>query len=183
LDFIIKSGRAVVYPVYKSTYERGDDLKSDYQQPTAFYRDHVIDWSKDLGRTLDYIQTRTDLDHDRIAYFGLSWGAALGPIMTAVDNRIKANVFLGGGFEFQKTLPECDALNFAPHVKQPTLMVNGRYDYFFPAEASQMPLFRALGSSEKDKRHVIFEAGHVPPNDLVMKEVLEWLDKYLGPVR
>ena len=99
-----------------------------------------------------------------------------------MDDRIKVNVFLGGGFEFQRTLPECDALNFAPHVKQPTLMVNGRYDYFFPAEASQMPLFRALGSPEKDKRHVIFEAGHVPPNDLVMKEVLEWLDKYLGPV-
>jgi serine/threonine protein kinase/formylglycine-generating enzyme required for sulfatase activity/cephalosporin-C deacetylase-like acetyl esterase len=182
LDFIIKSGRAVVYPVYKSTYERGDGLNSDYQQPTAFYRDHVIDWRKDLGRTLDYIQTRADLDHDRLAYFGLSWGAALGPILTSLDARIKVNVFLGGGFEFQRTLPECDALNFAPHVKQPTLMINGRYDYFFPAETSQVPLFRALGSPEKEKRHVIFEAGHVPPNDLVMKEVLEWLDKHLGPV-
>jgi len=53
LDFIIKSGRAVVCPVYKSTFERGDGFNSDYQQPTAFYRDHVIDWSKDLGRTLD----------------------------------------------------------------------------------------------------------------------------------
>ena len=182
LDFIIKSGRAVVYPVYKSTYERGDGLNSDYQQPTAFYRDHVIDWRKDLGRTLDYIETRADLDHDRLAYFGLSWGAALGPILTSLDDRIKVNVLLGGGLEFQRTLPECDAFNFAPHVKQPTLMVNGRYDYFFPAETSQVPLFRALGSPEKEKRHVIFEAGHVPPNDLVMKEILEWLDKYLGPV-
>jgi formylglycine-generating enzyme required for sulfatase activity/cephalosporin-C deacetylase-like acetyl esterase len=182
LDFIIKSGRAVVYPVYKSTFERGDDLKSDYQQPTAFYRDHVIDWSKDLGRTLDYIQTRADLDHDGIAYFGLSWGGALGPVLTAVDNRIKVNIFLGAGFEFQKTMPECDALNFAPHVKQPTLMVNGRYDYFFPAETSQAFLFQSLGSPEKDKRSVVFEAGHVPPNDLVMKEILEWLDKYQGAV-
>jgi eukaryotic-like serine/threonine-protein kinase len=183
LDFIIKSGRAVVYPVYKSTYERGDGLNSDYQQPTAFYRDHVIDWRKDLGRTLDYLQTRADLDHDRLAYFGLSWGATIGPILTSVDDRIKVNVFLGGGFVFQRTLPECDPLNFAPHVKQPTLMVNGRYDYSLPSETSQVPLFRTLGSPEKEKRHVIFEAGHVPPNDLVMKEVLEWLDKHLGPVK
>lgn len=182
LDFIIKSGRAVVYPIYKGTYERGDELKSDYQQPTAFYREHVIDWAKDLGRTLDYIETRPDLDHNRIGYFGLSWGAALGPIMTAVTDRIRVNLLLGGGFEFQRTLPECDAINFAPHVKQPTLMVNGRYDYFFPVETSQLPLFRSLGTPDRDKRHVIFEAGHVPPNDLVMKEVLEWLDKYLGPV-
>ncbi|MGI9103307.1 MAG: bifunctional serine/threonine-protein kinase/formylglycine-generating enzyme family protein [Terriglobales bacterium] len=180
LDFIIKSGRAVVYPIYKSTYERGDKLDSDYQAPTAFYRDHVIDWSKDLGRTLDYIQTRPELDHQRIAYFGLSWGAALGPVMTATNDRIRVNLLLGGGLEQQKTLPECDPFNFAPRVKQPTLMVNGRYDYFFPVETSQDHLFRTLGSAPPDKRHVIFEAGHVPPNDLVMKEVLSWLDKYLG---
>ena len=28
-DFLIKSGRAVMFPVYKGTLERGDDLKSD----------------------------------------------------------------------------------------------------------------------------------------------------------
>ena len=61
-------------------------------------------------------------------------------------------------------------------------MVNGRYDYFFPVETSQNPLFRNLGAADADKRHVIFEAGHVPPNDLVMKEVLSWLDKYLRTV-
>ena len=43
LDFVIKSGRAVVYPIYKGTYERGDDLKSSVQEPTFFYREHVID--------------------------------------------------------------------------------------------------------------------------------------------
>jgi len=69
----------------------------------------------------------------------------LGPVLTSVDNRIKINVFLGGGFEFHRTPPECDPFNFAPHVKQPKLMVNGRYDYFFPAETSQVPLFRTQG--------------------------------------
>jgi eukaryotic-like serine/threonine-protein kinase len=182
LDFIIKSGRAVVYPIYKGTYERGDDLKSEIQEPTIFYREHVIDWVKDVSRTLDYIDTRNDLDSRRIAYFGLSWGATVGPIMTALNSRIKANVFLGGGLDFQKTLPECDPLNFAPHVKQPTLMINGRYDYFRPSETSQVPLFKLLGTPKNEKRQVIFEAGHVPPRNLMMTELLDWLDRYLGPV-
>ncbi len=59
-DFIVKSGRALVFPIYKSTFERGDGLKSNSPDATAFYRDHVIDWSKDLGRTIDYIETRKE---------------------------------------------------------------------------------------------------------------------------
>jgi len=51
-DFVIKSGRALVYPIYKSTFERGDGLKSDSPEATTFYRDHVIEWSKDLGEQL-----------------------------------------------------------------------------------------------------------------------------------
>ena len=62
-------------------------------------------------------------------------------------------------------------------------MVNGRYDFFFPTETSQKPMFSLLGTPPKDKRHVVFEAGHVPPNDLMIKEVLDWLDQYQGPVR
>jgi len=92
LDFIIKSGRAVVYPIYKSTYERGDDLKSDYQQATAFYREHVIDWAKDLGRTLDYLETRQDLDHNHIAYFGLSWGRGARPHHGSCDRPYKSKL-------------------------------------------------------------------------------------------
>ena len=44
-------------------------------------------------------------------------------------------------------------------------------------------MFSLLGTPLKDKRHVVFEAGHVPPNDLMVKEVLDWLDRYQGPVR
>ncbi len=41
-------------------------------------------------------------------------------------------------------------------------MLNGRYDHFFPVESSQLPLFRLLGTPEKDKKHVIYETGHAP---------------------
>jgi hypothetical protein len=39
--------------------------------------------------------------------------------------------------ELEKKLPEVDEINFAPRVKVPTLMVNGRCDHFFPLETSQ----------------------------------------------
>jgi serine/threonine protein kinase/formylglycine-generating enzyme required for sulfatase activity/dienelactone hydrolase len=183
LQFIMKSGRAFVHPVFKSTFERGDALNTDDQAPTVFYREHVLDWAKDLKRTVDYLETRNDIDHSKVAYCGLSWGAMLAPIMLAIEPRFKTGVLIGGGLEFQKTLPEVDPFNFAPRVREPILLVDGRYDFFFPKETSQDPFFKALGTPAKDKRQVVFEAGHIPPNDLLIKEVLDWLDGYLGPVK
>src|SRR5262249_37059470 len=62
LDFVIKSGRAVLFPVYKGTFERGDDLKSFVPNTTNSWRDHVIAWSKDMGRSIDYVETRAEID-------------------------------------------------------------------------------------------------------------------------
>jgi serine/threonine protein kinase/formylglycine-generating enzyme required for sulfatase activity len=95
IDFMVKSGRAVLYPIYKGTYERGDALNSDIPNTTSFYRDHVIDWSKDLGRSIDYLETRPEIDRDKIAYFGFSWGGYNGPIIAAIETRIKVCVFFG----------------------------------------------------------------------------------------
>ncbi len=50
LDFLMKSGRLVIAPVYKGMYERRDDLKPGGKPPGVF-RDHVVMWSKDLGRS------------------------------------------------------------------------------------------------------------------------------------
>jgi len=182
-NFLVKSGRAFVYPVYKSTFERGDALNTDYQATTVFYRDHVLDWAKDLSRTLDYLDTRKDIDHNKITYCGISWGAELGPIMMAIEPRLRVGVLIGGGLEMQKTLPEADPFNFAPRVHQPVLLADGRYDFFFPVETSQDPFFKALGTPAQNKRHVVFEAGHTTPTDLLIKEVLDWLDHYLGPAK
>jgi len=152
-------------------------------ETTALYRDHVIDWSKDLGRTIDYIETRRDLDHEKLAYYGLDDGAYLGDILAAVEKRIKVVVLAGGGFYLGKKLPEVDEINFAPRITVPVLMINGRYDYVFPLEASQNPMFRFLGTPDKDKRHAVFDSGHMPRHEQLIKEVLDWLDRYQGPVK
>ena len=151
IDFVIKSGRAVLYPVYKGTYERGDDLKSDYPDTSSSWRDHVIAWSKDLGRSIDYLETRPEIDTGRLAYEGLSWGGAMGSLLPALEDRIKACVLIVPGFNLQKSLPEADELNFAPRVKVPVLMLNGRFDFFYPMEASQEPMFRLLGTPKRQQ--------------------------------
>ena len=183
IEFLAKSGRAVILPVLKGTLERGDELSTDYPNTTATYRDHVIDWSKDIGRSIDYLETRPEIDRTKVGFFGVSWGGAMGPIMSAVEDRIKVNVFMVPGFYLQRSLPEVDQINFTPRVKIPTLMLNGRFDFFCPVETSQLPMFRLLGTPKDQKRHVIYPTGHnIPRNDLI-KESLDWLDRYLGPVQ
>jgi pimeloyl-ACP methyl ester carboxylesterase len=102
-----------------------------------------------------------------------------------VEPRFKAAVLQDGGFFTAAALPAIDGVNYAPRVTIPILMINGRYDYFFRLETSQIPMFRLFGTPAADKRHVVLEASHgvVPLRQTVMRETLDWLDKYLGPVK
>jgi formylglycine-generating enzyme required for sulfatase activity/dienelactone hydrolase len=183
IEFLPRDGRAVMYPIYKSTYERGDDLKSDYQNETNFYKEHVIMWVRDLSRSIDYLETRDEIDTDKLAYYGGSWGGLLGPIMLAVENRIKVAVLRGAGLVFESVLPEADPFNYLPRVKAPVLMLNGRYDFFLPVETSQRPFFERLGTPEKHKVLRRYDSGHGVPRAARIKETLAWLDRYLGPVK
>jgi pimeloyl-ACP methyl ester carboxylesterase len=74
-------------------------------------------------------------------------------------------------------------MNFAPHIKIPLLMINGRYDFVIPFETCQQPFYRLLGTPAADKRQVLFESGHGLPLTPWFKETLNWLDHYLGRVK
>jgi eukaryotic-like serine/threonine-protein kinase len=183
-DFIIKSGRAVLFPVYKGTFERGGGPKPIYwPNTTSTYRDNVIFWFKDLSRSIDYLETRPDINPNKLAYEGYSWGAAMGALLPAVETRFKALILVAPGFYLQERLPEVDQVNFAPHVKTPVLMLNGRFDFIWPPSISQEPMFRLLGTPAEHKRRVVYDTGHDIPRPEMVKESLNWLDKYLGPVK
>ncbi len=177
-DFIVKSGRAVLLPVYKGTYQRGDSLATDVPDSSNFYRDHVIMWAKDLRRAVDYAETRPELTTERLAYYGLSWGGAMGGLMPAVEPRIKASVLVVAGLNFDRTRPEVDPVNFLPRIKIPTLMLNGRYDFFFPIETAQKPMLRLLGTPAEQKRQVVEDGSHYVPRTRLIQETLAWLDRY-----
>ena len=180
LGFVVKAGRALLFPMYKGMYERR--VAGPPPGPNAS-RDGIVQRIKDLRRSVDYLETRQDVDPQRLAYFGVSYGAKLASIGLAVEGRFKAAVVWSGGFSMGRQLPEIDEINFAPRVRTPILMLNGRDDFTFPVEESQRPMFRLLGPAEADKRHVIYDGGHVFPFARIQKDTLDWFDKYLGTPR
>ncbi|MCB1183897.1 protein kinase [bacterium] len=183
IDYIVKSGRALLWPVYKSTFERGDGLASDYPDETANWKDHMIMWGKDIRRSIDYLETRDDIDAERLAFLGISWGAAMGPVMMAVEPRFKAGIVGVAGLNFQRALPEVDEVHYLQRVTIPVLMLNGKYDFFFPYETSQLPYFELMGTPAEHKRLVLHEAGHSFPRTEAARESIAWLDRYLGEVK
>ena len=182
-SFVVKTGRVFVLPIYKSTYERGDSLTSDIPTNSIFWRDHVVMWGKDYKRTLDYLSTRADIDTAKFAYFGVSWGGYFGGIIPAIEPRLKAAVLYVAGLTMERGRDETDPVNFLPRIRIPVIMLNGKYDFFFPVKTAQEPFFRFLGSPAPDKKYLVYEGGHDVPRTELIKETLGWLDKYLGVPR
>ena len=87
-----------------------------------------------------------------------------------------------GGFYSVKAQPEVDQINFAPRVRGAGPDVNGCYDYYYSRIDDQDPMFKLLGTLPDQKRHVLYDAGHDLPDPPVVKETLNWFDRYLGPV-
>ncbi len=182
LGFSVRAGRALLLPMYKGTYERRLERPPD--GPIA-WRDLTVARIKDLQRSVDYLQSRPDIDGERLAYFGVSMGARLGNQSLAIEKRFRTAVLWSGGFRtsLAPNPPEIDEINFAPRVTVPVLMLNGREDFAFPVETSQVPMFRLLGTPAADKRHVIYDGGHVFPFARIIRDTLEWFDRYLGVPR
>ena len=102
----------------------------------------------------------------------------MGGLMPAVEPRIKVSVLYVAGLDLERAQPEVDPVNFLPRIRIPTLMLNGRYDFFFPIESSQIPMFHLFGTPADQKRHVVEEGGHFVPRTRLIQETLAWLDSY-----
>ncbi|MHC4519600.1 MAG: bifunctional serine/threonine-protein kinase/formylglycine-generating enzyme family protein [Planctomycetota bacterium] len=178
IDFVIKSGRAVLYPIYKGTYERA---YAEEPEP--------LEWNqcfaRDLRRSVDYLEKRArtqgDIDMDKLTFYGLSLGTYFAPILLAVEDRIQSAVLLAGGFlpfEYDQLV---DPARFAPHVKIPILMVNGVHDGYFPVETSAKPMLERFGTPRSDKDLEVYDGGHSMLGLFywqIQKDVISWLDTY-----
>ncbi|MBL7111056.1 MAG: dienelactone hydrolase family protein [Bacteroidales bacterium] len=181
-DCLLKNGRAVIYPVYKGTFERNDGLEIGTRLSHQ-YTDWMIKWVKDLSRSIDYLETRADIDTSKIGYLGHSWGGRLGGLIPAVEHRIKLSVLITGGIGGDQSYPEADPFNYIPRINTPVLMLNGKYDATFPFESTVQPFYDLLGTPEPDKRLVVTETDHWIPKQDFIRETLDWMDKYFGPVK
>jgi pimeloyl-ACP methyl ester carboxylesterase len=79
------------------------------------------------------------------------------------------------------TLPEAANYNFAPYIKPPKLMINGRHDEEHPWNTRALPLWNLL---REPKELVLLDgAGHIPPAEMRVQPINAFLDRTLGPVR
>jgi serine/threonine protein kinase/dienelactone hydrolase len=181
---LVRSGRAVLYPVYKGTFERGHNEQFTIQADTHPYEhaEFFIKVVKDFRKCIDYLQQeRPDIDGRRLAYVGFSGGAHASVIL-AVEERLAASVLAVHGLS-SYGLPEVNPINYVHRVRVPTLMLNGRYDLTIPYETNAKPMFELLGTPADKKRLKLYETDHFIPRDELIRETQTWLDRYLGPVK
>jgi len=179
---LIKSGRAVFTVVIKGYV--GRPFPSNYSPPdnsTVEFRKQMVNWITDLRRGVDYLETRDDLDKQHLIFLGISNGANLGLLLTAVETRYKYSVFVGAGLEPQvkNWIAETSYINFASQSRQTKLILNGRYDETFPYTSDAMPLFKLL---REPKKKVIYDGGHIPTVEFFSTTVNSWLDETIGNV-
>ncbi len=180
LDFLLKSGRAVAFPIYKGTFERRiGDQRSRPPFNTAAYRDNTIETVKDLRRTVDYLETRRDIDGRSLAFFGYSWGGVNGPTALVQEPRLRTAIINIGLIPPMDQIPEVDPVNALPRIAVPTLMFSGEFDSIAPLPNARR-YFSLIGSPDEEKNHIVAIGGHFVPRDLLIRETLAWLDRYLG---
>ena len=159
LDYVVKSGRVLVQPIFQGTYNR---FKSPWDPADNVRNEREwIERRWDLGRTIDYLETRSDLDAAHVGFVGVSFGGSTALPLLALEPRLRTTVLLSGGIPTQRESPTAlvDPINYAQRITMPVLMVNGKYDYIFPLEVQQL-LFDLLGTPATDKRRVVLDYGH-----------------------
>ena len=162
-DFVLKSGRMLVLPVFAGMYERGDSHRAF--PPSNVVASRRIQWIKDAKDVLDYLETRGDVKRDSIAYLGMSYGGMM-PSPILIDPRFSAAVLTQAGVFSQDALGNIPAsgntINFLPRVKLPTLFLTGKYDTAVLPE-SQRLLFELLGTPSDKKRWIEYSQQPQPP--------------------
>lgn len=179
----IKAGRAVVAPVFAGMTEREREPGFRLASPgSVAFRDLMVLDATELRLVLDYLESRLDIDTTRLAYVGQSWGSVSRLPLAAVDDRFAAVVLIAGGIYegMQRVLPEASAITFAPYIRPPKLLLNGRQDENQTWLPRGLPLWNLL---REPKTLVLVEgAGHIAPIEERAPAINQWLDETLGPV-
>jgi pimeloyl-ACP methyl ester carboxylesterase len=180
----IQAGRAVLAVVLKGMLERPFDAGFELPPPPSVgFRDLMVLQATELRLGIDYVTARDDVDADRLAYVGVSFGAGSRLSFSAVDDRYKAVIYVGGGVDerVKPTLQEADNVNFAPYVSVPKLLLNGRSDEEHPWLTRALPLWNLM--REPKELVLIDGGGHVVPLEDRIPAINGFLDRTLGPVR
>lgn len=162
------------------------------------------EYEKPVGAVLDYLETREDLDLDRIGSWGVSFGGYYAPRATAYQKRLKACISISGPFEyfslFQRSgthdvfvkrahcKSEEEALKIAKRVdlseavkeiNVPLFVVGGELDTLTPPDHQRRLAHEASGETTL----LILDGGNHCANNLRHKyspHSADWMARHLG---
>jgi dienelactone hydrolase len=172
-------------------------------QPVQFTpqdRAEQIQLIKDLQRAVDVLRSRANVDRERIAYLGISYGGAMGALFVGIERRLEAAVLVVGdgglvshftGPEdsgFMSTLPcatradwlrdmaPIEPIRFVPHATPTALLLqNGRADTLVPVADAE-----ALHAAAPEPRTIRwYQAGHGLDQQASLDR-LDWLHQQIG---
>ena len=154
---------------------------------------------KDLQRAVDVLRSRPNVDDDRIAFVGFSWGGATGALFVGIERRLRtAALVVGhGGQVSHATGPEgfkhiaglscarrvawiramapIEPIRFVGHANVPLLLQNGTLDNLIPRpDAAEL---HAAAPQPKEVRW--YDAGH-NLNQQAVVDRLRWLHEKIG---
>jgi dienelactone hydrolase len=167
---------------------------------TAQDRDEQVQLIKDLQRAVDVLRARPNVDDDRIAYLGVSYGGAMGALFTGIERRLAAAVLVvgDGGLVSHFTGPEdanlmtslscatrvawfrsmsrIEPIRFIAHATPTALLLqSGRLDNLVPvADAEDL---HAAAPAQRTIRW--YDAGH-GLNQQAQLDRLDWLHEKIG---
>ena len=181
----LRAGRAIFLVVLEGFNGRdtGKYAKTvaNAEVGSSEFREGLMGWVGDLQRGVDYLETRSDIDARKIAFWNDST-YHIGVVIAAIDQRYSSVILLGSGAGFSKLYrvpADINLFHFAPHIRAPKLVLNGRYDDSCP-ETSVGSFFGLL---QAPKKRIQFEGAHIPPTEVAVPIVSGFLDETLGPVR
>jgi cephalosporin-C deacetylase-like acetyl esterase len=183
--------------------EGKDVLSTDAADNERAFRQSILD----LMRTVDYLETRDDIDTGRMGFVGMSMGSFFGAVFTGVDKRVNTAVLIVGGGDwaqfmetsqvppvvgirgfceqtgaplagFSDAMSTVEPLSFIDGLSpRPLLMINCSDDIFVPAPTAQA-LFDAAGEPKYlEWLKCGGGVGHIPPVAKTRSMLKKWFNK------
>jgi len=164
------------------------------------------DYEAPVKAVIDHVESRSDLDPDRIAMWGVSLGGYYAPRAAAFDKRIKACIALGGPFDFgaafdalpdltretfrirshcktvedaRKNANTLTLVGIAQNITCPIFIVNGRLDRVIPAADAERLAREVKGPAVL---MMIEDGNHIANNRAYRwrSQSADWLKEQLG---
>jgi dienelactone hydrolase len=158
----------------------------------------------EMRRAIDVLGLRTNVDPNRIAYVGHSFGAQWGAILSATDHRIKAAVLMAGAGEeadlllrgtdprlvdlrsslpkgqletYLNVLQDVNAVGFVRYARPTALLLQfANFDQYLDQAAMQ----RYAAAATEPKTVLFYDSAHDLNDPQAFKDRLDWLRNRLA---